>query len=140
MTLVIMLGISHLDYRNYLLYRLLKKTIGRYQLIQNICAKLILQESKCANSTDTLYRLHWLPIQESIEFKILVLTYKCIHGDAPKYLQDLITIRKPKRHNLHSNINGTLLERPQVKCKTFAAKSFSYSAPILWNLLPRHRC
>ena len=34
-----------------------------------------------------------------------------------KYLQDLITSRKPKRHNLHSNINGTLLERPQVNVK-----------------------
>ena len=51
------------------------KTIGKYQHIQNICAKLILQESKYASSTDALHRLHWLPIQQCIEFKILVLSF-----------------------------------------------------------------
>ena len=130
MALVIMLCIFHLDYGNSLLYGLPKKTVGRYQLMQKICDKLTLWESKYVRSTEPLCRLHWLPIQQSIEFKILVLSYKCIGGDAPRYLQDLISIRKPKRHHLHSNMNGTLLERPQVKCQTFAARSSSYSAPI----------
>ena len=133
-----MLCISHLDNGNCLLYGLSEKKIGRYQPIQKICAKLILQEWKYASWADALYWLHWLPIQQCIEFKILVLSYSCIHSDAPKYLQDCITLGKPKRHNLHSNINRTSLERPQVKYETFAAKSSSYSTPVLWNSLPQH--
>ena len=75
MTLVLMLCISHLDYGNSLLYGLPKKDKRKtYQLKQNICAKLILWESRYASSIDVLHRLHWVPIQQHIEFKILVLT------------------------------------------------------------------
>ena len=45
-TLVLMLSISHLDYTNALLYGLPNKTIKRYQIIQNICAKLVLGRPK----------------------------------------------------------------------------------------------
>ena len=62
-TLVIMLCMSHLDYSNAILYGLPKKTIKRYQVIQNICAKLVLGRSKYSSSTEALKCLHWLPIQ-----------------------------------------------------------------------------
>ena len=94
-TLVLILCISDLDYGNSLLYRLPKNTIDKYQLKQKLCAKLKLQESKYDILTDALCRLHWLWIKQCTEFKILVLTYKCIHGNTQKYLQDGITIRKP---------------------------------------------
>ena len=62
-TLVIMLYMSLLDYSNALLYGLPKKTIKRYQVIQNMCAKLLLGRSKYSSSTEALKCLHWLPIQ-----------------------------------------------------------------------------
>ena len=65
-TLVIMLCMSHLDYSNALLFGLLKKTIKRYQVVQNMCAKLVLGRSKYSSSTDALKCLHWLPIQWKI--------------------------------------------------------------------------
>ena len=39
--------------------------------------------------------LHWLPVRYRIMYKILILTYKCIHGLAPLYLQELIQEYKP---------------------------------------------
>ena len=51
--------------------------------------------------------------------------------------QDLINTKKNRRDNIHSNNNGITLQRPIVKCKTFATKSFKYSASALWNQLPR---
>jgi len=30
--------------------------------------------------------LHWLRVPERIQFKIAVLTYTVLHGDAPRYL------------------------------------------------------
>ena len=72
-----------------------KKTIKRYQVIQNMFAKLVLGRSKYSSSTEALRCLHWLPIQWRITYKIELLTFKCINKAAPKYLQELITLRKP---------------------------------------------
>ena len=69
-TLVLMLCMSHLDYSNALLYGLPNKNIKRYQMIQNICAKLVLVRPKYSSSTKTLKCLHWLPIQQRINHKI----------------------------------------------------------------------
>ena len=95
-TLVLILCISHLDHSNSLLYGLPNKTIKRYQIIQNICSKLVLGRPKYSSSTEALKCLHWLPIQQRITYKIGLLTSKYIKKVAPKYLQELITIKKAK--------------------------------------------
>ena len=38
--------------------------------------------------------LHWLPVVQSIDFKIALLTYKCLNGVAPKYLKDLLEVQE----------------------------------------------
>ena len=134
-TLVIMLCMSHLDYSNALLYGVPKKTIKRYQVIQNMCAKLVLGRSKYSSSTEALKCLHWLPIQWRITYKIGLLTFKCINKVAPRYLQELITIRKPTQDNMRSNTIGPILEIPKIKHKTFAVRSFKYAVPKTLNSL-----
>ena len=138
-TLVLMLWISLLDYSNALLFGLQNKTIKRYQIIQNICAKLVLGRLKYSSSTKALKCLHWLPIQQIITYKIELLTFKCINKVAPKYLQELITIRKPIWENMHSNNTGPTLEIPKLKHKTFAARSFKYPAPTTWNSFTKQK-
>ncbi len=32
-----------------------------------------------------IIELHWLPVEKQIVFKILLLTFKCLHGLAPSY-------------------------------------------------------
>ena len=44
-----------------------------------------------------LAELYWLPVQSRILFKILVLTYKALHGLAPHYIQSLLTPYIPTR-------------------------------------------
>ena len=39
---------------------------------------------------------------------------------------------------MRSNNKGTIIKIPKVKRETFAAMAFSYSAPTLWNRLPKH--
>lgn len=36
------------------------------------------------------YVLHWLPIQFRITFKILVITFRALHGEIQTYIQDLL--------------------------------------------------
>ena len=44
-----------------------------------------------------LVSLHWFPVKFIVEFKILVLTYKDIHGQSPSYLEQLIVSYHPSR-------------------------------------------
>ena len=132
-----MLCISHLDYSNVLLIGLPNKTIKRYQIIQDICAKLVLGRSRYSSSTKVLKCLHWLPIQQRITYKIGLLTFKCINNEAPKYLQELITIKKPRQEHIPSNNTGLTLEIPKVKHETFATRSLKYTAPTIVNSLPK---
>ena len=60
-TLVLMLCISHLDYANALLYEMTKKLKSKYQRIQNMCAKLVLNKQKYDSATKCIRELHWLP-------------------------------------------------------------------------------
>ena len=36
-------------------------------------------------------KLHWLPVRVHIQYKILLLVYKCVQRTAPTYLQELIS-------------------------------------------------
>ena len=120
-----------------MLYGQPKPTLGKYQTIQNMCAKLFLNRSKYSTSSLALRECKWLPIEQRIKYKILTSTIKCNTGTALKYLQDFINIKKNRRDNMHSNTSGIILQRPKVKYKTFATRFFKYSAPVLKNQLPR---
>ena len=101
-----------------------------------MCARLTLRRGKMDSITECLKELHWLPIKQRIQYKILTLTHKCVNKIGPKYLQDLIRLRPPTRGGLRSNKEMKLLVRPLTKCKTFADRSFSVGSPVLWNALP----
>ena len=89
-TLLLSLCVSHLDYANALLYGLPATTIDKFQRIQNMSACLILGRSKRSSITHCFKDLHWLPVCQRIEFKILTLTYKCLNKQAPEYLQNFL--------------------------------------------------
>ena len=101
-TLVLGLFINHLDYANALYYGLPNKTVSHLQMVESMCAKLMLRKSKYDSTTDALSQLHWLPIKHRINFKIATITHKCIYGTAPQYLKDLL-ILAPNPRSLRSN-------------------------------------
>ena len=88
--LCLSLCILHLDYCNSVLYGLPDTTINRYQRIQNMCTRLTLRRGIRDSISECLKEMHWLPVKQRIEYKILTLTHKCINKIGPKYLQDLI--------------------------------------------------
>ena len=95
------------------------------------------KQKRYLSSSWVLKKLHWLPIQQRIEHKILMTTFKCITGMAPKYLQDLISLQSNTWDNMWSINTGTMLHTPKVRYQTFAAWSFQYSTPALQNPLPK---
>ena len=133
-TLVLMLCISHLDYSNATLYRITKKLLQKCQRIQNMCAKFLLNKHKYDSATECLKQLQWLPIDQQIQYKILVITQKSLNGNAPKYIQALKEKQAPRR-SLRSRSSGRL-HTPRIWKETFASRSFRSAAPVLWKYLP----
>ena len=136
-TLVLTLVMSHLDYCNAILLGIPKCTLKKFERIQSMCAKLVLSKSKMDSTTECLKVLNWLPVKARIEYKILTIIHKCIYGDGPKYLKNLLTILPEPHQRLRSSSSNTRVKLlvPYAKRKTFAERSISVGGPKLWNSL-----
>ena len=127
---------SRLDYCNSLLFGITQYNLAKLQRIQNAAARLCLRVPPRAHvsSRSLLVQLHWLPVEFRIRFKILLLVYKCLNGQAPQYLCDFLTMRDSPL-SLRS-FDSHLLVVPRTRTKSFGDKSFPNVAPRLWNDLP----
>ena len=85
-TLVNALVTSRLDYCNSILYGTHDYVIARLQRAQNYAARVIKKKPKCSHVTPLLKELHWLPVDQRIQFKVLVMAYKAKNALAPEYL------------------------------------------------------
>ena len=105
----------------------------RLQRILNTAARIVSLTPKYTSITETLALLHWLPVRERIEFKILLLTYKALNSLAPPYISSLINVYEPPRSLRSSNSYSLVTQKVQ---SVFGQRAFSYSAPLLWNSIP----
>ena len=126
---------SRLDYCNALFSCLNKTSINRLQQVQNAAARLLTRSKKTCHITPILSALHWLPVHLRTQFKVLVFTYRAVHGQAPAYINDLILPHATTRA-LRSSEQG-LLRVPRTRLKTKGDRAFEVVAPTLWNKLPQ---
>ena len=104
-----------------------KSNISKVQRLQNAAARLIYGRRKRDGVHDLLKILHWLPVEQRIYFKVILMVFKCLHSMAPVYLCDCIILL---------NDEDMLVHMPQFN-SSYGDRSFSHCGPRLWNSLPR---
>ena len=134
-TLVHAFVTSKVDYCNSLLYGVPKYLLQRLQRVLNCAARIVFKSNKYDHITPLLRELHWLPIQQRIEFKILLITFKALNKQAPTYLTDLLISYTPSRSLRSSSKN--LLKIPMYNLKSYGGRSFALASAVLWNSLPQ---
>ena len=72
-TIVLSLVISRLDFGSATLYGISEALLHRLQVVQNSAARLIMRVRQREHITPILFALHWLPVRQRIQFKILTL-------------------------------------------------------------------
>ena len=104
------------------------------QRVQNAAARLVTMASKSDHITPILFKLHWLPVRERITFKLLLITFKALHGQAPSYISELLNIYQPSRSLRSSALK--YLSVPKCNTVSYGHRAFSVSSAKLWNSLP----
>ena len=81
-------------------------------------------------------RLHWLRVQQRVDYKVAVMAFQALNGLSPPYLDQLVRVADPPgRHRLRSSLSHRL-QVPAYRLATVGRRSFPFAASILWNSLP----
>jgi len=91
--------LSRIDYCNDVLHGASSGTIQKLQRVQNNAARvvLVLRAPQRSHANSLLQKLHWLPVEQRITYKLAVLTHKTRQTSVPKYLSRHITTRSSTR-------------------------------------------
>ena len=135
-TLICAFVLSKLDYCNSLLAGCPQYLLEKLQKVQNSAARLIFKAKKSDHITPLLKKLHWLPIQQRIKYKLSTHCFNFFNGTAPSYFSDLLQIYTPAR-TLRSSSDSRILCIPRTKTVSFGHRTFSFAASTHWNSLPR---
>ena len=90
--------------------------ITKLQRVQNAAARTVLNLKKYDSVTPYLMKLHWLSIRQRIIYKLNLIVFKALKGDAPDYIQSLISINQLARP-LRSGDKMYKLKEPRWKLK-----------------------
>ena len=131
--------VSRIDYCNALLAGSPKSILNRLQYVLNSAARLLIGGHKYDHVSSAMRdQLHWLRIQQRIQYKLCLLVYKTVNKTSPQYLSDLC---KPisdivGRRGLRSASESRLCV-PRTRTH-FGDRAFNIAGPAAWNNLPKH--
>ena len=122
---------SRIDYANVILVGLPKYQLHKLQRKQN---RIETKTPKFDNITPVLKKLHWLPMEERVKYKVATLTFRAIRGMAPENISNLISTQTRRAPFDHAK--KIVLVTRKSRTKTYGDRTFSSQAPTIWNALP----
>ena len=130
---------SRIAYGDSLWYGVAATNLSKLQRVQNAAVRLVCSLPRHEHVTSSFIRLHWLPIKFRINFKIAMLCFKCIHGQARSYLKSMIAIKKTSTYNRRSSTSIQLEDhsRDDPKKTLGDRRAFSNASAKIWNSLPQ---
>ena len=108
------------------------------QSVLNAAACIIIQKRTFDPITTSIRdELHWLPINQIIEYQLSALVFKCLRWTAPPYptKQCILVSADVHRQRLRSSTRNCLM-CPRVNLSRYCARGFYTSGPKTWNQLP----
>ena len=120
------------NYCNSLLNNIAQQDLTKLQRVQN-CLACVLRAPRFSPSLPLLKQLHWLPVNNRIQFKLSTLTYRALAIHQPPYMASLLQFSNIPRQ-LRSSTSQQL-SIPRIKLN-LGKRAFSVAAPIIWNELP----
>jgi len=81
--------------------------------------------------------LHWLDVPERVVYKLGVMLFNCLYGQAPPYLMELCqpVAGVVSRQHLRS-ATQQLLVVPRHRLSFYGRRAFCVAGPSVWNSLP----
>jgi len=127
---------SRLDYCNVVFAGLPACDIQRLQSVLNTPVRLVAGSSRCDHTFSLLRDRHWLPVKQRVEYKLCMTVHRCLYGDAPSYLLDMITSSADAtvRAGLRSAASSTVAVPRTMS--SLADRSFAVAGQRAWNRLP----
>ncbi len=120
---------SRLDYCNSLYLGLPKSLLAHLPMVQNAAARLLTGAKRHDHITPILASLHWLPVSFRIQFKILLIVFKALNGQAPSYISDLISFKSASKPL--TSASKALLYVPRSRLQSKGDRAFAVAAPRL---------
>ena len=104
---------SRVDYYSSLLHGAKGYNTSQLRLYQNNAARMLSLRCKFYHITPVQKDLNWQLVEQRIEYKMLLLTYKALYGKAPAYISQLLSLCTPTRPLRSENKN--LLRVPRCR-------------------------
>ena len=113
-----------------------KQNIERLSKLQKRAARIILKADFDTPSLEMFNELGWTTITKRHNYSKAVFTYRALNNLTPEYISNLLKpVSETHSRNLRSATNGYLAV-PRSKTSLFD-RSFSATAPRLWNSMPK---
>ena len=138
-TLVHSFVASRIDYCNAVLAGAPKATTNKLQRVLNAAARVVSGTHKFDRGLSRLLHteLHWLDVPERVVYKLGIMVFNCLHGQAPQYLVELCqpVAGVASQQHLRSAAQQ-LLVVPRHQLSSYGRRAFCVAGPSVWNSLP----
>ena len=127
---------SRLDFGNGALYGFTGTLLRRLEMVLLSTARVVicLRRRDQPSMTAAQQELHWLPVAQRIQYKLLTLMQGAVHANTLRYLADRISPYVLCRNLLSAE--QSIIVAPMVNLERLGRQAFARAGPTVWNSLP----